>query len=113
MGGALAAGAKDRLAGVLDSLRQGNLVGSAGQALFGTGKVGGMMGFQKKHRSMNPANIKALRRSMRRLEGFGKVVKRVHKMLPKLNLMPAQHHSRQLAMAGHKSGCKCVGCRNR
>lgn len=33
---------------------------------------------------MNPANVKALRRSLRRVEGFEKLVKRIEKQYPRL-----------------------------
>jgi hypothetical protein len=39
-------------------------------------------------RSRNPANVKALRHALGRVEGFGRLVKRVNKMLPRV----AQYH---------------------
>jgi len=43
---------------------------------------GGGFGGGGKRRSINPTNVKALRRSIRRFEGFKNLVKRVDKMLP-------------------------------
>ena len=61
------------------------------------------------HRGMNVANVKALKRGIRRLEGFKKLVKRVDKLLPMGARMASGHsHSRR---PGHKAGCKCVACR--
>ncbi len=61
------------------------------------------------HRGMNVTNVKALKRGIRRLEGFKKLVKRVDKLLPMGARMASSHgHSRR---PGHKAGCKCVGCR--
>lgn len=66
-------------------------------------------GFGGKRHTMNPTNVKALKRSIRRLEGFQKVVKRVAKMLP-----PAARHTltgSAPSHRGHKAGCKCFGCK--
>jgi len=61
-----------------------------------------------KRRTMNPTNVKALRRSVRRLEGFEAMVTRVRKAYPRIarSASPAGRRSR-----GHKSGCACVVCR--
>ena len=68
-----------------------------------TGKVGGGAargggGGGGKRRSINPTNVKALRRSLRRFEGFGNLVKRVNKMLP------ASHHFHAPALKVKKRG---------
>lgn len=61
---------------------------AAGQDEFsfgGFGKGGKVPSlFGHKRRSMNPANVKALRRSLRRVEGFEKIVKRIEKQYPRL-----------------------------
>lgn len=63
----------------------------------------------RRHRKVNPANVKALRRGIRRLEGFQKLVKSVEKAYPRLRSSHASHgHAK-----GHKAGCKCVACRHR
>jgi len=54
-------------------LKASNLVGG-GKAERGEGK---------QRRSTNPANVRALRRSLRRVERFGALVKRVNAMLPR------------------------------
>ncbi|HKW42520.1 MAG TPA: hypothetical protein VJN39_14825 [Gemmatimonadales bacterium] len=97
------------LAGGLMEFAQGQLQGQQeGGGLFGAlglrGKKGGAA-FGGHRRTMNVANVKALRRSMRRVEGFEKLARRV---------MPhVFRHSRSGSRAkasGHKRGCKCVVC---
>jgi hypothetical protein len=68
-------------------------------------------GFGGHRRSMNPANVKALRRSLRRVEGFETLVKRIEKAYPRLR----RHSSAGGGggRRGHKSGCRCVACRGR
>lgn len=87
----------DRLGGLVDQLRQGNLGGALGQAVLGTGKhLGGALGGH--HRTINPANVKALKRSLRRVERFGQLVKRVNQLLPrahKFNVHPVLKHKRK------------------
>lgn len=61
--------------------------------------------FGRRRRHTNPANVKALRRSIRRLEGFEKLVKSVERAFPRLKRAHA-HHSH-----GHKPGCGCVACK--
>lgn len=68
---------------------------TARSALFGGGR----------RRGMNPANVKALRRSMRRVEGFQKLVKRVEKAFPKMRA------HRIVRSSGHRHGCRCVACK--
>jgi hypothetical protein len=89
-----------------------------GLASAGLGQLAGMgahpavaaaMGMHKRHRAMNPANIKALRRSMRRVEGFEKVVKRVEKMFPRLK--HAMHGGVRVHHSSHRAGCKCATCK--
>jgi hypothetical protein len=51
-----------------------------------------------KRRRTNPTNVKALRRSLRRVEGFGHLVARVNKMLPKAHryaVHPVLKHKRR------------------
>lgn len=60
----------------------------AGQVFHkGTGK-GSADGEGKQRRRTNPTNVKALRRSLRRVEGFGHLVARVNRMLPKAHKFP-------------------------
>lgn len=88
-------------------LVKGNVVGAIASRLgLGQGR-GGALGLGGKRRSMNPTNVRALRRSIRRLEGFQKVVKRVEKMLPR----SARHVVGSAPARRHKSGCKCATCR--
>jgi hypothetical protein len=60
----------------------------------------------KGSRTMNPTNVHALRRSMRRVEGFEHLVKRVEKMFPRLKRAHTTH-----AVSSHKAGCRCKTCR--
>lgn len=53
---------------------------AAGRSILGGGRAPGLGGGGR--RSMNYANIKALRRGMRRFEGFAKIVNRVNKFMP-------------------------------
>lgn len=107
--GAIGAGLQQRIAGALTQLRSGNLPAAAAQAVLGTGgPVSGLQPWQHKRRSMNPTNVRALRRSIRRVEGFQNVVKRVYKMFP---AMKPQH--KMIAAGGHRSGCKCATCKGR
>lgn len=55
-------------------------------------------------RTMNPANVRALRRSIRRVEGFQKLVKRVEKQFPPM---------RRAQRSGHSTGCRCIACKKR
>ena len=72
------------------------LIGGAGgfeKALAGKmGKEG------KQRRTKNPANVRALRRSLSRVEAFGKLVKRVNRMLPRAHQFqahPVMKHKRR------------------
>lgn len=76
------------------------------------GAIGGAQGFNWKQagggggrRSMNPANVHALRRSLRRVEGFEKLVKRIEKQYPRLKR--ATHP----ASRAHGKGCRCASCK--
>ena len=84
----------DRLAGAVAGLRGGNIQAAIGQALLGTGKKAGKE--EGKHRrSMNMANVKALRRGIRRIEGFEKIVHRIQRAYPRL-ARAAQHRGFQV-----------------
>lgn len=53
-------------------------------------------------RTRNPANVKALRRALGRVEGFGRLVKRVNKMLPaghRFQVHPVLKHKRKRRVA--------------
>lgn len=63
-----------------------------------------------KRRTMNPANVRALRRSIRRVEGFQTLVKRMHKAFPALR-GPTTMRSSPRRARGHRAGCGCVVCR--
>lgn len=65
-------------------------------------------GMGRRRRSVNPANVKALRRSMRRVEGFQKLVKGVNRMFPKIARGAASSSSGRAR--GHKAGCRCAVC---
>jgi hypothetical protein len=85
-------------------------LGTEGVNLFtksGRARVAGM-GFH--HKRQNPANVKALNRSLRRIEGFEKLVHRVmgHKLFKKVRgrAIHASH-------SGHKAGCGCAVCRRK
>lgn len=71
------------------------------------GKFGRMPGMGHR-RAMNPSNVKALRRSLRRLEGFEKLVKRIEKAYPRM-----RHHGGGgvRATRGHRAGCRCAVCK--
>jgi hypothetical protein len=86
----------DRLKGILGKLREGNIAGVVGTGLLGTGA--GKARMPGSRRSKNPANVKALRRALSRVEGFGKLVKRVNKMLPsshRFTVHPVMKHKRK------------------
>jgi hypothetical protein len=84
-------GGGSRVAGVKEILRQGAQLGGGILSQFGGGKaaVGGMLqgmgkgaafnfgaGGHGGHRRMNVGNVKALRRSVRRVEGFAKLARK-------------------------------------
>lgn len=60
----------------------GAMAGQLGFQPPSPGALKGLRAFGGKRRTMNVANVKALRRGIRRLEGFKSLVKRVDKMLP-------------------------------
>jgi len=80
-------------------------VGGAAEEFMGqvTKKKGGAGGMGKgSRRSTNPANVKALRRSLRRVERFGHLVARVNKLLPrahKYEVHPVLKHKRKRRVA--------------
>lgn len=88
-------------------LRDMEKVLSGGRPTKGTGGAFRMGG---KRRTMNPANVKALRRGIRRVEGFQTLVKRVHKMFPALR-GPTTGRSTPRRSKGHRAGCGCVVCK--
>jgi hypothetical protein len=69
----------------------------AGQVFKGKGGAAAGEG-GKKRRGVNPSNVKALRRSLRRVERFGHLVARVNKLLPKAHkytVHPVLKHKRK------------------
>lgn len=58
-----------------------------------------MPGMHRRRHTMNPANVKALRRSIRRLEGFERLVKHVERAFPRLK---RAHHG--AAAPAHRKG---------
>lgn len=109
-GGGTAA-SDDRAAAMLAALKGGNVIGAAageGAALFKslTGHGGkAAAGFGGHRRSMNPANVHALRRSMRRVEGFEKLARRVMPHVFTRGRIASGHRTR------HKPGCSCAVCK--
>lgn len=83
----------------------GAMPGKRGRGL----RMPGMFG---KRRGMNPANVKALRRGLRRVEGFEKLVKRVQKAYPRLRAMSSGGGGGARAR-GHRAACRCVACKAR
>jgi hypothetical protein len=79
--GGLVTLAKSRGKDILEQLRAGNAPAALVQGLIGSGRkaAGGGGGGR---RTINPANVKALRRALRRFDGFSNLVKRVNKFLP-------------------------------
>jgi hypothetical protein len=69
----------------------------------------GAFRFGGKRRTINPANVRALRRSMRRVEGFQTLVKRINKAFPALRGQATMRSPRRAR--GHRAGCGCVVCR--
>lgn len=81
-----------------------------------TGRHPSAFGMGHSRRRINPANVKALRRGIRRLEGFEKLVKSVRKAAGGLRgvVMAPAHGARSYSRArGHKAGCRCVACKGR
>jgi hypothetical protein len=109
LGSAAGKQALGKLAGVFGMGGPGALPklspGITGISLPGAVGAGGGGGGR---RSMNVANVKALRRSLRRLEGFKNLVKRVDKLMPSGAKIRSSSSSRP---RGHKRGCRCATCR--
>jgi hypothetical protein len=82
----------------LTSAASGRRKGSAASA-FGMGKS----------RRTNVANVKALRRSLRRVDGFAKLAKKVQKDAAGI-LRHVDRQPRAVRGRGHKAGCRCVVC---
>lgn len=136
IGKSIAAGAKGTAAalpGLLEAMKSSGILGGMGHmatkgggaadaeaaaleemaiALGGKAKAGGARGmrFGGRRRTMNPANTRALRRSIRRVEGFQKLVKRVYKQFPALRGSATTRSSVRRAR-GHRAGCGCVVCK--
>lgn len=62
-------------------------------------------------RSMNPTNVKAIRRAVRRLEGFGRVIKSVRKAARGLKGEVLGTHHQVARTGGHRAGCRCAICK--
>ncbi|HXJ70388.1 MAG TPA: hypothetical protein VNM39_15905 [Verrucomicrobiae bacterium] len=74
----------------------------AGQVMHKGGGGAASAGMGKGRRTINPANVKALRRSLRRVERFGHLVSRVNKLLPrahKYQVHPVLKHKRKRRVA--------------
>ncbi len=111
IGGSLAAGGRavaGALPGLIEALKAGGpAAGMQFMAASGVEpKVLKMPRLGARRRAMNPANVKALRRGLRRVEGFEKLVARVHKAYPRLT-----RSARTVRTGGHRPGCRCVACR--
>jgi hypothetical protein len=88
--GRAAIGSVPVVGGVASELAGQLMGGKGGKTAKGEG--GG------KRRRANPANVHALRRSLRRVEGFGHLVARVNRMLPrahKYQVHPVLKHKRR------------------
>jgi len=90
--------------------RGGGLEAAAGA--FRPGK-GGMraLGFGGRRRAVNPGNVKALRRSLRRVDSFAKLARKVQK--DAAGILRHVDRPRAASMGrtrGHKAGCRCVVC---
>lgn len=83
---AIGGGLHDVIGGAADA---GLLPGMAKD--YGKNPFGMMGGGRRSHRRTNPANVKALRRSIRRLEGFEKLVKSVQKAYPRIRHATTHH----------------------
>jgi len=93
----------------LDELMKGGSVGSvifAGRTGQRTKAKAPGLGFGRRRR-INPANVKPLRRAIRRVEGFQKLVKSVERAYPRLRGSRSHSQSRG---RGHRAGCRCAIC---
>lgn len=101
--GKAAGGATDIAQAILEGLPVAGPGFKKGLAMIPGGK--GLHG----HRRVNPTNVKALRRSIRRIEGFEKLVAKIEKHYPRL-----RHHTRggrTYSRGGHRAGCRCAICK--
>ena len=98
-----------KITGAGGSLFTGGMTDLAGDFGSSLAYKGGRSPFGGGHRrSMNPANVHALRRSLRRVEGFEKLVKRIEKQYPRLKRATGHAHT---TGRGHKAGCRCAVCK--
>jgi hypothetical protein len=82
----------------LGALPGGGIAQNVAGQLLGKHGAAADAGGAKRHRGMNPANVRALRRSLRRVERFGHLVARVNRMLPrahKYQVHPVLKHKRR------------------
>lgn len=103
-----------RTQAMLQALASGGPLSALGTEAANLGMAGGKKKkgeFGGHHRHQNPANVKALNRSLRRVEGFEKLVKRVmhHKLFKRVRGGSAGMYEGRAR--GHKSGCGCAVCR--
>lgn len=96
-------GALGRTGELIGQLKSGQLGAALGTFAKGPGSIFTHSTGGGHRRSKNPANVKALRRALSRVEGFGKLVNRVNRMLPRahrFNVHPVLKHKR-----GRKRPC--------
>jgi len=101
------------LGSLAQQLRGGDLLGAmAGMASGRATKMRGL-GLGGPRRHVNVGNVKALRRSLRRVDGFAKLARKVQKDAAGI----LRHVDRPRAAGGssrrgrgHKAGCRCVVC---
>jgi len=109
--GGILGGAAAKAGGATIDMGKDLLHGDYG-AVFGDlmgGKKGAALGAGGRHRRINPVNVKALKRGIRRIEGFEKIVKQVHKAYPRI--ARATHSGVSSRSRGHKHGCRCFACK--
>ena len=86
----------------LGALPGGGIAQNIAGQVFGKKGQAGAEGGGKKRRGTNPANVRALRRSLRRVERFGHLVARVNRLLPKAHkyaVHPVLKHKRKRRVA--------------
>lgn len=90
-------------------LTSGDFTSAFAKILHGgpkTSELAAAFGGKGHRRHMNPANVHALRRSIRRVEGFEKLARKV------LGSKMYRHRAQSVRHgAGHRAGCKCAVCR--